>query len=836
MKLRQHGDGGPRAGCGCVSHDDESAEGFQRSSQDQLEMARRRRSSGAGDSGNPPISASGLYAPVGDAGGPSDGKHAQRKGQTADPVAACSRGLVRCLGGLCSPPRPLTVFLCLLPLAALSSVLLLLVCRSARKGVNVFDLKSAFFGNSYGCFIRDAQDAESARAENFSLSLFPFLSELADRLVPSDDLDPLLQPRADRQSRALSLRQLPAAAGDAASARGAMTGAFEGAGGNRLFCFDAALDPVGAQQGQAAVTTAKRANAAGASEQDVGRAQNAGGVAAAAVAVANGPCLPSFEAAIRLYDWRLKNSWAARRWRYHAPEYVRKAFTLFLPIDRRLHELYRREMAAILAIVGPYVEIEPPVPIAADCYPPEAYTVVPRRASAEGGGGPKRASNADGAQEKPAAAAFHAPFTGEAASFNASSRHAEDEKLHTSQVTLDAYCEEARRVHRGAFTGKGREKAVKIVDTVILGYDLDLLEVRLYELEHTVDYFVILESRHHTTGLFEKPLLFKQNRHRFARFLHKVIYFEIPPAISQSYADFCAKRFLQDYDNCWRFEFSSRDILLWMLARLNEGIDAAGNTHLSAPLFGTDDLIMTGDPDEIIRGDRLRHLKFCEPVEQPTLGWAMVHYPGRIDAMAQKEFGAQTGLATDVPYAIGPLMDTFRYQAIQYLVRVPDPRVLGHVFRRHALSQLQPPLYLYGGWHMSDLSYLPYLMSKIPVDDNKPGYEPWSVYRHLVNGELDLAQREVWEKFRDYRQVGASVVEASQVPEAYRDIGFGDVPWVMKCNPMRYPTWFRMLDKRYFMHPNKSFYRGAEPLFAQDVRQWLEIVNGIRDKYKPPVS
>lgn len=60
-----------------------------------------------------------------------------------------------------------------------------------------------------------------------------------------------------------------------------------------------------------------------------------------------------------------------------------------------------------------------------------------------------------------------------------------------------------------------------------------------------------------------------------------------------------------------------------------------------------------------VAGDRLLHLKFCEPVEQETLGWAMVHYPGRVDAMAKKEFGSDPRLVTDVPFAIGPLMDTF---------------------------------------------------------------------------------------------------------------------------------------------------------------------------------
>ncbi|CBZ49782.1 conserved hypothetical protein [Neospora caninum Liverpool] len=655
-------------------------------------------------------------------------------------------------------------------------------------------------------------------------SFFGFLSDSFDTLFPSDDLDPLLQrPVLEGGTRSSPEPVLPGSR-DRVSRSSAFANAFRREG-NTTFCSSSALEPASDKNESTAA----------------GKARTESQEPGSAVATTASACLPSFDAAVHLYDWRMKDSWAARRWRYHAPEYIRKAFTLFFPIDRRLHELYRQEMAAILALVGPYVEIEPPVPIDPNCHPPPSYSVIPRE-QAQGGGHEGRQewkesraeqTGASADAERRAALGNHsegAP-SGSLAETTVAKSHPDASPPH---VTMEEFCEEARRVHRGAFTGKGRKKPVKIVDTIILGYDLDMLEVRLYELEHTVDYFVILESRHHTTGLFEKPLLFQQNRQRFARFLHKIVYFEFPVGLSLFFARRCMARFLGDSDYCWHFEFTSRDILLWMLARFNEGLDTAGNVHVSAPIIGLDDLIMTGDPDEIIRGDRLRHLKFCEPVEQPTLGWALVHYPGHIDAMAAKEFGAQTGLSTDVPHAIGPLMDTFKYAAVKYLHRVADPRFLGHVFLRHAPSQLNPPLYLYGGWHMSDMSYLPFLMSKIPVDDVKPGYEPWSVYQHLVNGDLDLAQRSVWEKFRDYRQVGASVIAADKVPEAYKDIGFGDVPWLMKCNPMRYPTWFRVMDKRYFMRPNKSFYRGDEPVLVRDAQEWVDVLKGIRDNYKLP--
>ncbi|KEP62507.1 UNVERIFIED_CONTAM: hypothetical protein HHA_207750 [Hammondia hammondi] len=711
------------------------------------------------------------------------------------------------------PLRRCRVVCCFLPFVAFLSVALLLLCRSATKGVHVFNLKSALWGNSYGFFISDPVVADtSSSAEIPHSSLLASVVSVLDALFPSDDRDPLLLRGSP---------PLPSDDRDRFSSPAAVAAAFHKPGGTVSFCSSSALVPASDKRHFQVLD-----------ETDTG---TAGKTADLTGDLARTSCLPSFEAAVMLYDWRLRDSWATRRWRYHAPEYVRKLFTLFFPIDRRLHQLYRQEMAAVLALVGPYVEIEPPVPINPHCRPPESYTVLPGEQT-EGGRTPEgteaRGNQTDAKSTDRAVSAGASLL--DAQPGDAGEQAKPQSKASASRMTLKDYCEEARKVHRGAFTGQGRKKPVKIVDAVILGYDLDMLEVRLYEYEHTVDYFVVLESRHHTTGLFEKPLLFQQNRQRFARFLHKIIYFEIPFDISLHLARRCSPRFLKDFDSCWSFEFTSRSILFWMLARFNEAVDAAGNTHLSVPILDDDDLIMTGDPDEIIRGDRLRHLKICEPVEQPTLGWAMVHHPGHVGSMARKDFGAQTGLSTDVADAIGPLMDTFMYKKVRYLHRVEDPRSLPHVFQRHAPSQLTPPLYLYGGWHMSDMSYLPFLMSKIPVDDNKPGYEPWSVYRHLVNGDLDLAQRNIWEEFRDYRQVGASVISADKVPHAYKDLGFGDMPWVMKCNPMRYPTWFRLPDKRYFMRPNKSFYRGSEPVIVRSVQEWEHTLQDIRNSYKIP--
>ena len=63
----------------------------------------------------------------------------------------------------------------------------------------------------------------------------------------------------------------------------------------------------------------------------------------------------------------------------------------------------------------------------------------------------------------------------------------------------------------------------KIYDVFLFHNELDMLELRLIELEHVVDCFVIIEQPRTLTGT-PKPLYFKEhNTARFARFINKII-------------------------------------------------------------------------------------------------------------------------------------------------------------------------------------------------------------------------------------------------------------------------------------------------------------------------
>jgi beta-1,4-mannosyl-glycoprotein beta-1,4-N-acetylglucosaminyltransferase len=63
----------------------------------------------------------------------------------------------------------------------------------------------------------------------------------------------------------------------------------------------------------------------------------------------------------------------------------------------------------------------------------------------------------------------------------------------------------------------------KVLDAVLMSNELDLLEIRMNELDSVVDYFLIIESNATFTGL-PKKTYFAQDLHRFSKFQHKIVY------------------------------------------------------------------------------------------------------------------------------------------------------------------------------------------------------------------------------------------------------------------------------------------------------------------------
>ena len=115
-----------------------------------------------------------------------------------------------------------------------------------------------------------------------------------------------------------------------------------------------------------------------------------------------------------------------------------------------------------------------------------------------------------------------------------------------------------------------------VYDCFMFNNELDVLELRLTELEDVVDRFVLVEAAEAHSGL-PKPLHFEANRNRFARWLDRIVHVRLdrlPPS-----------------DDAWVKENAQREAI-------RQGL----------PEIGDDDLVIVSDADEIPRARTIRRL------------------------------------------------------------------------------------------------------------------------------------------------------------------------------------------------------------------------------------
>jgi beta-1,4-mannosyl-glycoprotein beta-1,4-N-acetylglucosaminyltransferase len=154
-----------------------------------------------------------------------------------------------------------------------------------------------------------------------------------------------------------------------------------------------------------------------------------------------------------------------------------------------------------------------------------------------------------------------------------------------------------------------RQSRRKIYDLFMINSELDWLEIRLNELQHHVDYFVILESATTFTGL-PKPLIFNESRHNhnFTHFKDKIIYHVLknpdPKIVTE-------QKWTQ-----WDHETYQRNAMYdQILPHL---------TYAQAPHHG--DIILVSDVDEIPRPASLTVLRNCEFPKRLTLRSRFYYY------------------------------------------------------------------------------------------------------------------------------------------------------------------------------------------------------------------
>lgn len=152
-----------------------------------------------------------------------------------------------------------------------------------------------------------------------------------------------------------------------------------------------------------------------------------------------------------------------------------------------------------------------------------------------------------------------------------------------------------------------RVQEPKLWDAVIVSSEMDLLEIRMNELDGVVDKFFIIESNSVslsvvicvllfivflTQGTFTgipKPLSFASNRNRFSAFMNKIVY-EVYPGRKPGRGE-----------NAWSIESEHRDTMTRLLH------DTYSSEHSGIP-----PLVVFSDVDEIPSRHSLQLLKKCQ--------------------------------------------------------------------------------------------------------------------------------------------------------------------------------------------------------------------------------
>jgi beta-1,4-mannosyl-glycoprotein beta-1,4-N-acetylglucosaminyltransferase len=138
------------------------------------------------------------------------------------------------------------------------------------------------------------------------------------------------------------------------------------------------------------------------------------------------------------------------------------------------------------------------------------------------------------------------------------------------------------------FTMRREAKDFRVIDAVLMSNELDLLEIRMNELDSVVDYFLILESNATFTGL-PKDTFFSKNRSRFSKFEEKIVYGFLPgysPRAGQT---------------PWDIEAHTRNSMTMLI-----------RSHISTFPPTSENMVIMSDVDEIPSRHTVELLKNCD--------------------------------------------------------------------------------------------------------------------------------------------------------------------------------------------------------------------------------
>ncbi|KAG0042403.1 hypothetical protein BGZ83_000500 [Gryganskiella cystojenkinii] len=112
-------------------------------------------------------------------------------------------------------------------------------------------------------------------------------------------------------------------------------------------------------------------------------------------------------------------------------------------------------------------------------------------------------------------------------SFRVSSRYSDSTPFTSITTTTPLNNDNSNKSNTDTVSSTQVSNRPLIYDIILCHTELDLLEIRLNELSHHVDWFVIIEAEQTFTG-HPKPLYFRVNERRFEKFRRQILHIVLP--------------------------------------------------------------------------------------------------------------------------------------------------------------------------------------------------------------------------------------------------------------------------------------------------------------------
>lgn len=298
----------------------------------------------------------------------------------------------------------------------------------------------------------------------------------------------------------------------------------------------------------------------------------------------------------------------------------------------------------------------------------------------------------------------------------------------------------------------------KIAHLIQYGFETDVLEVLLSEIYDYVDRIFIVESEITHYQSIKKdlvwPLLSKQKR--FKRYLDKIIYFNISKEMAEEYSTKILKD--QYKYSIWKNELIQEHLRF----KLFQDWNSKNNDF-----FKGDDIIGFGDTDEIPSFHNLILLKKCKMRGTTDIGiWFTFN-------QVRKYFNSHHPVLNH--------KDTLGDPTYWYL---KDAIKKGNPSRNRGKS----PFFVLGGIHLTRYGYLPNLLLKdLSQTENDNG------------GVLLAAVQRQLKRRLSVDEVSRQIFSNIDFDENYLDLPSQKlntppfmIPWIMQCNPKRYPSFFEL--------------------------------------------